>query len=103
MNRRRPPTPNNDEHFVVEDWPTLTNRLNKAGVKDLPDIGILPRNFDTAAHKDEWIFERTLADVRKLGREAGLDVRAVALKSRSLSAKTMPRLLVWCYSSLGHA
>jgi len=104
MNRRRPPTPNNDEHFVVEDWPTLTNRLNKAGVKALPDIGILPRNFDTAAHKDEWIFERTLADVRKLGREAGLGGRAVGVEKplviRENDAATIGVVLLVAWSCL---
>jgi hypothetical protein len=104
MNRRRPPTPNNDEHFVVEDWPTLTNRLNKVGVNDLPDIGILPRNFDTAAHKDEWIFESTLADVRKLGRQAGLDVRAVGVEKpviiRENDAATLGVVLLVAWSCL---
>ncbi|HTV75332.1 MAG TPA: hypothetical protein VME66_16685 [Candidatus Acidoferrales bacterium] len=80
LGRPSPKLPPPGESILIEDDQDFLQRLNDIGITSLPDVAILPRNFNSAPSAQAFAFERETNDLRVIGKQAGLTLEPLVEK-----------------------
>lgn len=106
LSRRTPRLPDPGKTLLVEDIPPIEVRMTQLGLLAVEAVGILPRNFYTAASSDDLIFEAITADLVMLGKQLGLNVSTLGVQDRKSihehDAATIGAVIIVCLETLNN-
>lgn len=74
LGRPAPKVPPEGQTTLAEDDSAFIRRLGELDIGQLPEVAILPRNFDSAPSIEAFVFERETNDLRVIGRQVGIAV-----------------------------